>query len=132
MQYAINTTMQRKCGDTSKVDYDEARKLFDFICDNVEFPEDPAKKAIDELMTMANALLQPQTCEQRALVPLWIEGNPLESVSLAVVRTCDSCYEKEVYLAKFSKEDQKWRDIYRKDVIDNVTHFLIIPQPPIE
>lgn len=131
MQYAINTTLKWKCGENSKVDYDEAKKLFDFICENVEFPEDPAKKAIDELVSMANVLLQPQT-EQKAPVPLWIEGNPLESVSLAVVRTCDSCYDKEVYLAKYIEEDQEWRDIYRKDVIDNVTHYFTIPQLPID
>lgn len=132
MQYAINTTLKWKCGENSKVDYDEAKKLFDFICENVEFPADPAKKAIDELMTMANALLQPHANEQRNPIPLWIEGNPLESVSLAVVRTCDSCYDKEVYLAKYIEEDQEWRDIYRNDVIDDVTHYFILPQPPID
>lgn len=64
MQYAINTTMQWKCGESSKVDYDEAKKLFDFICENVEFPEDPTKKVIDELMPMINVLLNPQDHEQ--------------------------------------------------------------------
>lgn len=64
MQYAINTTMQWKCGESSKVDYDEAKKLFDFICENVEFPEDPTKKVIDELMPMINVLLRPQDHEQ--------------------------------------------------------------------
>lgn len=131
MQYAINTTLKWKCGENSKVDYDEAKKLFDFICENVEFPGDPAKKAIDELMTMANALLQPLTNEQRTSIPLWIEGSPLESVPLAVVRTCDSCYDKEVYLAKFSSDEQEWRDIYRGDVIEDVTHYLVIPHIPI-
>lgn len=130
MQFAINKTMKWKCGESCEVDYDEAKKLFDFICENVEFPEDPAKKAIDELVSMANVLLQPQT-EQKAPVPLWIEGNPLESVPLAVVRTCDACYDKEVYLAKFSSEEQEWRDIYRGDVIEDVTHYLALPQYPI-
>lgn len=129
MQCSMPSTQQ--CGESSKVDYDEAKKLFDFICENVEFPEDPAKKAIDDLMTMANALLQPQTNEQRNPIPLWIEGNPLESVPLAVVRTCDACYDKEVYLAEFSSEEQEWRDIYRGDVIEDVTHYLALPQYPI-
>lgn len=64
MQYAINTTLKWKCGENSKVDYDEAKKLFDFICENVEFPEDPTKKVIDELMPMINVLLHPQDHEQ--------------------------------------------------------------------
>lgn len=64
LQYAINTTMQHKCGEGSKVDYDEAKKLFDFICENVEFPEDPTKKVIDELMPMVNELLRSQNYQQ--------------------------------------------------------------------
>ena len=64
MQYAINTTLKWKCGENSKVDYDEAKKLFDFICEDVEFPEDPTKKVLEELMPMVNELLQPQNQEQ--------------------------------------------------------------------
>lgn len=64
MQYAINTTMiQNGCGVSIRVDYAEAERLFNFICEHVEFPEDPTKKVVDELMPMINALLQSQSHE---------------------------------------------------------------------
>lgn len=60
MQYAINTTLKWKCGENSKVDYDEAKKLFDFICENVEFPADVNKLLVDELHQMVQVLSETQ------------------------------------------------------------------------
>lgn len=57
LQYAINTTMQHKCGEGSKVDYEEAKKLFDFICENVEFPEESTKQMLGGFMPILEAML---------------------------------------------------------------------------
>jgi hypothetical protein len=57
LQYAINTTMQHKCGEGSKVDYEEAKKLFDFICVNVEFPEDSTKKMLGSIIPILEGAL---------------------------------------------------------------------------
>jgi hypothetical protein len=57
MQFAILTTMQYKCGENSKVDYDEAEKLFNFICQHVEFPVDETKKMTESILSMVEGLL---------------------------------------------------------------------------
>ena len=57
LQYAINMTMQYKCGEKSQVDYEEAKKLFDFICDNVEFPEESTKQMLEGFMPILEAML---------------------------------------------------------------------------
>lgn len=58
MQFAIITTMiHNGCGQPSRVDYDEAEKLFNFFCEHVEFPEDDTKKMTDNLMSMLEGLL---------------------------------------------------------------------------
>lgn len=57
LQYAINTTMQHKCGEGSKVDYEEAKKLFDFICENVEFPEESTRQMLGGFMPILEAML---------------------------------------------------------------------------
>lgn len=57
MQFAILTTMQYKCGENSKVDYEEAEKLFNFICDHVEFPMDETKKMTESILSMVEGLL---------------------------------------------------------------------------
>ena len=57
MKFAILTTMQYKCGENSKVDYEEAEKLFNFICDHVEFPVDETKKMTESILSMVEGLL---------------------------------------------------------------------------
>lgn len=57
MQFAILSTMQYRCGESSKVDYDEAEKLFNFFCDHVEFPEDDLKKMTNSAMSLLDDLL---------------------------------------------------------------------------
>lgn len=57
MQFAILTTMQHRCGENSKVDYEEAEKLFNFICDHVEFPVDETKKMTESILSMLEGLL---------------------------------------------------------------------------
>lgn len=57
MQFAILTTMQYKCGENSKVDYEEAEKLFNFICQHVEFPVDETKKMTESILSMVEGLL---------------------------------------------------------------------------
>lgn len=61
LQYAINTTMQHKCGEGSKVDYEEAKKLFDFICENVEFPDESTKQMLGGFMPILEAVLGGKT-----------------------------------------------------------------------
>lgn len=59
MQFAINATMKHNgCHESSGIDYEEAEKLFNFICDHVEFPEDDTKRMTDGVMTMLESLLQ--------------------------------------------------------------------------
>ena len=50
LHFAILATMKYECGVGSIVDYDEAKKLFDFFCANVEFPEDSTKKMLGEML----------------------------------------------------------------------------------
>lgn len=57
LHFAILTTMKYTCGEGSKVDYDEAKKLYDFFCDNVEFPEDPTKKMVDNMLPMLQSVI---------------------------------------------------------------------------
>lgn len=56
MQFAIIATMETKCGEPDKIHYDQAKKLFDFICANVDFPADVNKLLVDELHQMVEAL----------------------------------------------------------------------------
>ena len=60
MQFAIIATMETKCGEPDKIHYDEAKKLFDFICANVDFPADVNKLLVDELHQMVEALSETQ------------------------------------------------------------------------
>lgn len=57
MQFAILTTLQYKCGENSKVNYEEAKKLFDFICDNVDFPVDEVQKMSESVASVINGFL---------------------------------------------------------------------------
>lgn len=57
MQFAILITMQHRCGENSKVDYEEAEKLFNFFCEHVEFPVDETKKMTENFMTMLEGVL---------------------------------------------------------------------------
>lgn len=51
MQFAINATMKYNgCHEASAVDYDEAEKLFNFICDHVQFPEEATKQVLDQII----------------------------------------------------------------------------------
>ena len=58
MHFAINTTLHYTCGEGNKVDYEEAKKLFKFFCDHVEFPEEETKKTTDGIMSMLETFLQ--------------------------------------------------------------------------
>lgn len=60
MQFAIIATMETKCGEPDKIHYDQAKKLFDFICANVDFPADVNKLLVDELHQMVEALSETQ------------------------------------------------------------------------
>ena len=60
MQFAIIATMETKCGEPDKIHYDEAKKLFDFICANVDFPADVNKLLVNELHQMVEALSETQ------------------------------------------------------------------------
>lgn len=58
MQFAIIATMKYNgCHEPSTIDYEESEKLFNFICDHVEFPEDETKKMTDSLISMLGEIL---------------------------------------------------------------------------
>lgn len=57
LQFAILSTMRYKCGENSTIDYDEAKKLFDFFCENVEFPEDNTKKMTESVASLIEGFL---------------------------------------------------------------------------
>lgn len=58
MQFAIIATMKHNgCHEPSRIDYDEAEKLFNFFCDHVEFPEDDIKKMTDCAMSLLDDFL---------------------------------------------------------------------------
>lgn len=51
MQFAINATMKHNgCHESSGIDYDEAEKLFNFICEHVEFPEESTKQMLGQIL----------------------------------------------------------------------------------
>lgn len=47
LHFAVLATMKHECGRGSYVDYEEAKKLFQFFCDNVTFPQDETIKMLD-------------------------------------------------------------------------------------
>lgn len=57
MHFAILATAQHKCGEPSKIDYEEAEKLFNFFCDHVEFPEEDTKKMTDCVVSLLDDFL---------------------------------------------------------------------------
>lgn len=61
LHFAVLATMKSECGVGNSVDYEEAKKLFDFFCENVEFPEENSKKLTDGLMTLLDGLIQKET-----------------------------------------------------------------------
>ena len=63
LQFAIITTMiQNGCGAPIKVDYAEAERLFNFICEHVEFPVDETKKMTESILSMVEGLLSEKAC----------------------------------------------------------------------
>lgn len=57
LHFAILATAQHKCGEPSKIDYEEAEKLFNFFCNHVEFPEDDTKKMTESVVSLIENLL---------------------------------------------------------------------------
>ena len=58
MHFAILVTMTRNgCGEPSRVNYEEAEKLFNFICEHVEFPVDETKKMTESILSVVEGLL---------------------------------------------------------------------------
>jgi len=57
LHFAILATAQYKCGEPTKIDYDEAEKLFNFFCEHVEFPEEDTKKMTESVMSLIGEFL---------------------------------------------------------------------------
>ena len=57
LHFAVLATMKYECGVGSHVDYEEAKKLFNFFCDNVEFPEDSTKKMLGTIIPIIEGAL---------------------------------------------------------------------------
>ena len=60
LHFAVLATMKYECGVGSHVDYEEAKKLFDFFCANVEFPEDATKKMLESILPIIESALSPK------------------------------------------------------------------------
>ena len=57
MQFAINATMKHNgCHESSGIDYDEAEKLFNFICEHVEFPEESTKQVLGQILPILEVI----------------------------------------------------------------------------
>lgn len=56
MQFALIATMESRCGEPNRIHYGEAQKLYDFICDNVEFPVDASKIMAEKMEELIKAL----------------------------------------------------------------------------
>ena len=58
MQFAILITMQYNgCHEPTRIDYEEAEKLFNFICDHVEFPVDATKQVVGGILPILEEFL---------------------------------------------------------------------------
>ena len=57
MQFSIIATMHQTCGEPTKIDYEEAEKVFNFFCEHVEFPEEDTKKMTESLMSLLDGFL---------------------------------------------------------------------------
>ena len=57
LHFAVLATMKYECGVGTHVDYEEAKKLFDFFCANVEFPEDSTKKMLGSIIPIIEGVL---------------------------------------------------------------------------
>lgn len=57
MHFAILATMSVD-GCKNAVNYEEAKKLFDFFCENVDFPADAATSMLDKLAGLVGATVQ--------------------------------------------------------------------------
>ena len=56
MKFAICFTSDVE-GEKRKVNYEEAKKLFDFICENVQFEEDRNVNYLGDMVELAKSLL---------------------------------------------------------------------------
>ena len=67
LRFAILTTMGSNEDGSNKVNYDEALKLFKFMCANVEFPADQTSVYLEEMMGMVKQMLAdrhtPERCD---------------------------------------------------------------------
>lgn len=57
LQFAVIATMQQGCGEPSKIEYEEAKKLFDFFCENVDFPEESTRQLLEDFLPIIEAVL---------------------------------------------------------------------------
>lgn len=58
LHFAVLATMKYECGVGSYVDYEAAKKLFDFFCANVEFSEDATKQMIEGILPILKDALK--------------------------------------------------------------------------
>ena len=67
LKFAVLTTMGNNEDGSNKVNYDEALKLFQFMCANVEFPADQTSVYLEEMMEMVKQMLAdrhtPERCD---------------------------------------------------------------------
>lgn len=79
MQFAINATMKHNgCHESSGIDYDEAEKLFNFICEHVEFPEESTKQVLGQILPLLEEIFG---------------GNPYDLTSQSSKLKVENCSE---------------------------------------
>lgn len=74
LHFAVIATMKYECGVGSHVDYEEAKKLFDFFCANVEFPEDVTRKMMDSIIPIIEGALSPKPTDLEGMMNKMKEG----------------------------------------------------------
>lgn len=57
LHFAILATAQYKCGEPTKINYEEAEKLFNFFCEHVEFPEESTRQMLGQILPVLEGIL---------------------------------------------------------------------------
>lgn len=64
MRFAICFTSEHD-GDKTKVNYEEAKKLYDFICENVQFTEERNADFLGDMVDLAKQIFQLKSEEKQ-------------------------------------------------------------------
>ena len=152
MQFSILATMESKCGEPVKINYDEAKKLYDFICETVgEFPNDATKLALAELRNVMQVLAENESKKHKSFLDSFFGSADAPKAPAVEV---DGCFRPRIHknqwhcvkvfeptedipmavvetkesahLAKYSEKEKKWKHYISGKGIDNVVKYYPI------